>query len=347
MVHVRFIDGVRAVAVLAVLGFHFAILSSHSPPAWALCGCRGIDLFFVVSGFCLSYPFLRKWRARGSLRIDARSYGSFLARRFSRIAPPYYCALTLFALLAVTPFRVPDAPGLVLAAATTGKEYLLDLLFLTSSSPVFNPSFWTLGVEARWYLLCPLLIGLFVRSRVLFAGAGLAMYALYFSAAGVADEGTLPCFMLGIVAADVILMKRRWRRFAWIGASVFLAAGVIEQYHGHPTEHGDPVWHIACFFLVLTASTGVARRVFEWRPLCLIGLASYSIYLVHGPFMESLVEARVPALLAAAAALIIGCFAYYLVERPLSGASVRGAIERGLAAPFSTFTELRPLKAKR
>ena len=63
--------------------------------------------------------------------------------------------------------------------------------------------------------------------------------------------------------------------------------------------------------------------------------------------MESLVEARVPALLAAAAALIIGWFAYYLVERPLSGASVRGAIERGLAAPFSTFTELRPLKAKR
>ena len=149
MVHVRFIDGVRATAVLAVLGFHYATLSSNSPPAWSFCGCRGIDLFFVVSGFCLSYPFLRKWRARGSIRIDARSYGSFLARRFSRIAPPYYCALTLFAFLATTPFGVPDAPGLVLAAATTGKEYLFDLLFLTSSSPVFNPSFWTLGVEAR------------------------------------------------------------------------------------------------------------------------------------------------------------------------------------------------------
>lgn len=344
--HVLFIDGLRALAVLSVLGFHIA-QTDTSAPRWSLCGSRGVDLFFVISGFCLAFPFLRRWRAGAAWRLDARTLGSFLVRRFSRIAPAYYAVLAVLAFLAATPFGYPAIDGRFISAATAWKEIVCDVLFLTSDAPVHNPSFWSLGLEMRWYVFCPLLIALFMRSRVLFAGVALLMYVLYFSAGGIEDEGTLPCFMAGIVAADIVICERRWTRFAWIGAAIFILAGFIQQNHSDVSEHGNPVWHAAAFFLVLSASTGTARRLFEWRPLCLIGVASYSIYLVHKPFLDSLVDAGVPAGVAALATLAIGFLAYYLFERPLSSPKVRSAIERGLTAPRVLFPQLRPLKVKR
>jgi peptidoglycan/LPS O-acetylase OafA/YrhL len=341
--HVAYVDGLRALAVLSVLGFHAAGAADAQYPNWVICGSRGVDLFFVISGFCLAFPFLGRRQAGTAFRMDYETYGGFLLRRFSRIAPLFYLTLSLFALLAVTPFGFPDAAHQATDPASAARDYFGNLAFLTTKSPLFNASFWTLGLEARWYLLCPLLIALYVRSRLAFFALGALMYGLYFfSPFGIADEGTLPCFMAGIFAADLALTAHPWRRFAWIPLLLSLTVAVTSQALNPGRDLGDPIWHAASFFLVVAGGTGVLARVLAWRPIAAVGAASYSIYLVHGPLVQSLVQAGVPRMLAACTALAAGVAVYVIAERPLSAKPVRAAIERWLASALPRLYRWRP-----
>ena len=93
---VGYIDGLRALAVLSVLVFHSALSNPVAAAKGGVIalvftqGCHGVDLFFVISGFCLSYPVLKKVYERGSYQFDLCGY---LARRVIRIVPPYYAAI--------------------------------------------------------------------------------------------------------------------------------------------------------------------------------------------------------------------------------------------------------------
>lgn len=246
-----YIDGLRAIAVLAIVVWHGAQGASHpaAPPAFWLWGNRGVDLFFVISGFCLSYPFLKAYRRTNTLRID---YADFLVRRISRIAPPYYAAVALFAVLATTSFGLPTT-WFASQARAGWQEIVLDLFFLTSRAPLHNASFWTLGVEMRWYLLCPLLIALFVRSRAAFTILLLALWTSYtLTPWSISDLGMLPCFMLGIVAAHVALGPPRYRRITFVVASCTVGIALYQSLNGE-IDHGNPLWHLACFLIVVCA----------------------------------------------------------------------------------------------
>jgi peptidoglycan/LPS O-acetylase OafA/YrhL len=256
--HIAYLDGLRACAVLAVLLIHAA-------PAIVPWGLRGVDLFFVISGFCLAYPYLQ------GRRLD---YGAFLIRRFVRIAPSYYAALALFGLLALTPFGYPTVLSWRVGSPVSQfLEFLGDWAFAIPHEPIHNITFWTLGVEARWYLVCPLLVALYCRSRPIFFSLGLALYALYFMTPSVLDEGTLPCFMAGIVAADLAIKPQPWQSRAWLGAASAFTVGLVMRPHV-PVDHGDPVWHAAAFFFVVAAGSGRLARVLAWRPLVAVGVAS-------------------------------------------------------------------------
>jgi peptidoglycan/LPS O-acetylase OafA/YrhL len=333
--HVGYIDGLRAIAVSSVLLYHSFIANDATFPDWVYCGSRGVALFFVISGFCLAFPFLHAWRSRGTFTLDSRSFLKFLLRRFSRIAPPFYAALAIFALLAFTPFGFPNAHHQDTSFANAARDFVANLFFLTAKSPLLNASFWTLGIEARWYLLCPLLIALYVRSRIGFGIVAAAMYGLYFfSPYSIADEGVLPCFMAGILAADLVLAGPTWLRFAWLPAGVALGVAIFAQSRVAESDLGDPFWHVTCFLLVIAGSTGAFRRVLEWKPIAFVGIASYSIYLSHGPFIESFVKSGVPRPLAAFGGLAIGLFAYRVIERPLASDPFRRKLETAIAAPF-------------
>jgi peptidoglycan/LPS O-acetylase OafA/YrhL len=298
----------------------------HLPP-WLPHGFRGVDLFFVISGFCLSYP---------TLRGKAVSYGTFLLRRFTRIAPPYYVALALFAGLALTPFGLPTVlPSQITPPGAQAMELLRDFAFATPRVPIHNVVFWTLGIEARWYLVCPLLVALFLRSRPLFLGAALLCYMLYVGARGITDLGTLPCFMLGIVAAHLVATRHPLIRYAWLAALGGLTLGTWMQFRV-PFDYGDPIWHFALFATVVAGSQGAWARALGWRPLRAVGLASYSIYLVHAPFLAWLKHHGTPGPLAIAAGLAAGFAFWRWVERPLASDTARRSFEdrvRGAFAP--------------
>ena len=94
------------------------------------------------------------------------------------------------------------------------------------------------------------------------------------------DAGTLPAFMLGIVASAVSLGQRK--KLAYTGGYrgvVLLAA--YRQEGDAAIDHADPMWHAAFFALVVAASVPFTASVLSWRQLVYIGGASYSIYIVH------------------------------------------------------------------
>jgi peptidoglycan/LPS O-acetylase OafA/YrhL len=186
------IEGMRGVAVLWVVAFHYLVVRSAAGIAdpWiaalarepaleaiALNGYLGVDLFFLVSGFLLALPWLAHARA-GMAPPSARG---FYARRIRRIVPAYYLQL-LFLFTLVLP--------LLHGRKYWRSDVYVDLwngvahgLFIHNTTPLtsgslgVNGALWTLAVEAQFYVLLPLVAPLFARAprRALAAAVALAL----------------------------------------------------------------------------------------------------------------------------------------------------------------------------
>src|ERR1700722_5935333 len=146
--HLAFLDGLRAVAALSVLCSHVAWFTPalYASALYPLLyqGLRGVELFFVISGFCLSYPVIRAAAEGTPAGLD---YLHFLAKRFARILPPYYAALALMAVASLTPQWHFMEAHLPWKETVPALHRALSGIFFFDRGPVLNGSFWTLGVE--------------------------------------------------------------------------------------------------------------------------------------------------------------------------------------------------------
>lgn len=314
---IGYVDGLRAIAVLAVVISHVgkhSLVSPASPLGFVLRqGAHGVDLFFVLSGFCLAYPSLSR-RAGAAISFDVFRYA---AHRLVRIVPPYYAAI-----VALTVFSL--AIGKTVHFDNVVKYALFDDIQL----PQLNNSFWTLPVEFRWYFLFPVVLYVWTHSRRAFTALFLAVVATAFTRAWSSDLGTLPAFMLGIVAADAYVRSPRIARYAWM---FFLVLFVLDARSG-VAEWGDDFgirWYLAFFALTVAGgANGVFRAILEHPAARFIGTASYSIYLVHEPVIAYLESRHVPMAVAGLAGVAAGVVFWAAVER----AFTRGALRERLVA---------------
>ena len=321
--HRREIDGLRACAVLAVVMCHAVQMSGpyRGGTPWASFGARGVDLFFVVSGFCLSWPLV------GAQPFARPSIVTFLRRRLTRIVPVCWVALALFASLAFTPFGMPASDLAHVSIHDQAIELFRDAIFFPTLSPLHDPPMWSLGVEMRWYILFIPLLLLFYRSRVAFVSITIACYVAY-AHVGVPDLASLPSFMLGIVAAAFAKSQTKFNAIWPSAAIAALGFGTYEQLLGLSTDHGDPVWALACFAIVTAVTTNsILRRAFAWPPLAAVGVASYSIYLVHDPILKALIDMRCLCGLAGVVSVAFGFAFWFAVERPLVSSRARRAMD--------------------
>lgn len=328
------IDGLRALAALGVLichAFWYSDLGRYgsSTPLgrFLMMGAHGVDLFFVVSGFCLAYPYLTRVRAGSPYAFDLVPY---MARRLVRILPPYYAAIVV---LAVT-FTLLHLHS----AGLTALALVQQVLFLDRDQSYLTSPFWTLSIEFRWYVAFPLLLALFVRLPRVFALLGAGAYVLFYTTRlDAVDVGTLPAFMLGIWAADLEITRSPLRRYA---PAVFIpcAVAAFAMMSGQQYFAVQPVGVVASFALVVAAGwMPWLRRALSAPPLVGLGIASYSIYLFHEPviaYCEGLHHA--PLWLGASAALALSLVFFLLGERPFLSGPLRdrliGWLERGLSA---------------
>ncbi len=154
------LDGVRAIATLAVVSFHingfvhnkfWSMQDNPLASAVVTFGGSGVTLFFVLSGFLLFLPY-----ARALLTGDRwPSLRQFYLKRALRIIPAYYAALGLIILFFKPQYLQPEH----------WKDVLLFLTFFMDSTPQtfqqLNGPFWTLAIEWQFYLLLPWLALLF------------------------------------------------------------------------------------------------------------------------------------------------------------------------------------------
>jgi peptidoglycan/LPS O-acetylase OafA/YrhL len=330
----EYLDGLRAIAVLSVVAYHAAELSAHQAPLQSVGallarqGCHGVELFFVISGFCLSYPYLVKLHERGAATFDV---AQFAARRLVRIVPPYYAALSLlFGFTLLLQHSGVPLPISIDAGSATLPEVLRQAAFLDNGTQMVNTSFWTLAVELRWYVFFPIALWLWTRSpRAFFAVAVLALLA-FATRAGSIDLLVLPAFMLGIAAAHLRIQAHRLTRYA-LPLFVPVFAVVLLQTP-HAWGFISPFSEAAAFLLVVGGGTLTAfERALSNKVLALIGTASYSIYLVHSPLMGVLEQHRVAPIPAAAIGVFAGIAFWWVVERRVTQAPLRDKLIARLA----------------
>lgn len=181
------IEGLRGVAVLWVVLFHYAVVrggqfadpyvswidGSLPLKVFVRNGFLGVDLFFLITGFLLTLPWFKHAR-EGRPHPSARE---FYVRRARRILPAYYVQLAVL-FLVFLPLLHPGLwriePGLVLTNLGLHSVFLHYTTPYTSASLGINGALWTLGLEMQYYLILPLLGPWFSRTPYIAAATLLA-----------------------------------------------------------------------------------------------------------------------------------------------------------------------------
>jgi peptidoglycan/LPS O-acetylase OafA/YrhL len=340
------IDGLRAVAVLAVVGFH---AFPHAVPG----GFVGVDVFFVVSGYLISTIILENLE-RGSF-----SFVEFYARRIRRIFPAL--SLVLAATLALGWAVLFTDELEQLGKHVAGGAGFVSNLVLWREAGYFDDAaatkpllhLWSLGVEEQFYLLWPFVLWLAWRTcRAVPAVASLVAavsFAWCILQAGEQPAGAFfnPLTRLWELALGGMLAAGALRGApgspdarSWTGF-LMVAMGVALTTPETPFPSAWTLLPAVGTWLVISAGAKawLNRRVLSNPALVGIGLISFPLYLWHWPllsFARIAEGAEPPASLRAgivATSALLAALTYVLVERPVRfGGAPRAAVAGSCAA---------------
>jgi peptidoglycan/LPS O-acetylase OafA/YrhL len=334
------IDGLRAVAVLAVLTF-------HAFPQVMPGGFVGVDVFFVISGYLITRDIVAR-RAAGTF-----SLADFYSRRIRRIFP---ALITI--LVAVLAFgwlvNYPDEFERLLAHAMAGVAFVQNFRLLyeagyfdvsSASKPLLH--LWSLAIEEQFYLLWPLALMLGRRDLRWAATIAVASFAANLWYVGIDPTAAyyLPFtrfwqLMAGALLAIVPVESgspSRANALATLGAAFCAASfSMLDAGARYP---GWPALLPTCGAVLLIAAGPAAwtSRLLALRLPVGVGLVSYPLYLWHWPVLAYLrtLEPNPPPLhiaLSMVLAMVLATLTYQLIERPLrSPIRIRSKV-RGLAA---------------
>jgi peptidoglycan/LPS O-acetylase OafA/YrhL len=344
------LDGLRAVAVLAVLAYHFGA-------GWLQGGFLGVDLFFVLSGYLITSLLLLEWQ-----RDDTIHFGAFWARRARRLLPALLVVLIAIALWGRFVLSSDQWGGLRADEIWT-LFYGANWHFISSAQSYFSPEpsmlrhAWSLAIEEQFYLVWPLLVfaclrltrgkhallvglcvvgtagsvlvmtshftpgadpsrayyGTDARASQLLIGALLAVLLIHWVPRARASRLALQCLgVLGAIVTVVLVLERpRPRDMALPGGFLVFAISAA-----------------LVIAAIVQPSRNPLRAVLCLRPIRWIGAVSYGVYLWHFPVSVALTRARLTGwgwdipgwqitVLRLAATFGISALSYYLIELPI------------------------------
>lgn len=335
------IDGLRAIAVLAVI-------ISHMMPGLLPGGFLGVDVFFVISGYLISSIIARQVM-QGSF-----SFGDFYARRIKRLAPAF--VVMLIVVYSVGWFtQLPDEFQRTGLAGAFGVLSISNL-YIGKTVDYFAPDtsldplvhIWSLSIEEQFYLFFPAVLvvalgglGKWKGSVITAYGALVALIVASFGYAWMVETqvhggGYFSLFAriweLGIGALLGVMTARGWKglsRGILTNATTIVAlVGLLLSFIfiTEVSPHPGPITLIPVFAtaVLLAGGAGAMTSVMlSIKPMVWIGAISYSAYLWHQPAIAFYV-ARTgahPDLVAAALLMIavlgIAFVSWWLVETPV------------------------------
>ncbi|RYX81180.1 acyltransferase [bacterium] len=343
--HLPYLDGIRALMALYVVHNHLlaAVGVPHTGFGWRpreivqmfYQGHYAVSVFIVLSGYCLMLPVLRD---NGTLRGGMIP---FFKRRARRILPPYYAALVMAALILAVGWIFFKHPATEIVSPQGWALHLL-LLHNLSWNDIYdyNGTLWSIATEWQIYFVFPYL---FLPIWKRFGDAVLVVVSILLAAILVLPFPSIakgcPWFVIlfafGMVAAKWSLAPAAWmKRIPWVWLGIALTLGmylVIRLVPGFDwftiyAVKGQVGWYqlsdimfgaaTFCFLLHGTWATREARpskfvKVLSWRPLVFIGSFSYSLYLIHMPIQDIIIN-RVETLDLPRAVTYIGMTLLYM-----------------------------------
>jgi peptidoglycan/LPS O-acetylase OafA/YrhL len=296
------IDGLRALAVLAVCVFHL----NHK---WLRSGFVGVDIFFVISGYLITSILVRDCES------NRFSFARFYQRRIARLLAAFLTValatlIGAFFIYSEQDFASSGATLSAAAACIANLKFMLQGNYFVLS-PDAQPFLhcWSLSVEEQFYLLFPaaFLILCWKINKykthvlsVLCAVSLLSCIVLTHTRPGWAFY-LLPTraweLLVGCILATLNKSNPRsiksLKLLPFVGiVLISLSFFVVSETAAFPGYLALlPVAGTACFLMPYDDSTSVVGRLLSWGPLALIGRMSYSLYLWHWPIF-SLVDYR-------------------------------------------------------
>ncbi|MEU9302020.1 acyltransferase [Streptomyces sp. NPDC048269] len=337
------LDGVRILAALAVVFYHYVVLES----AWgeptvgvfpvasrlAVYGWLGVEVFFLVSGFVIC---MSAW---------GRTVGDFAVSRVSRLFPAYWTGIAFTSLVLFTWPEVRPVEAL--------SDVVVNLSMLQGGVgvPHVDDAYWTLFAELKFYVLFSAVVirGVTYRNCVLFCG----LWTVAAVVAPTVDNRVLSFFAITpyspyFIAGIAFYLMRRFRpsavTWAIVGVQFVLAQHYVHSRMltslGRGVTERTPAWPahviITLGFLVMAAIALGLLDGIRWRWLPHAGAVTYPFYLIHMMAGLTIIHhfrdrvAPVPLALGVTALMLtLAWIIHRLVERPL-GRVLRDGLRRGL-----------------
>nr|WP_063570452.1 acyltransferase [Luteibacter rhizovicinus] len=297
--HFEGIEALRAFAAVSIIFFHVsALVGDNFPLGFSFFRTHfgmGVPLFFVISGFSLSYGYFGRLQSMADVE-------QYLVRRFARIAPLFYAMLVFQVIYLYFRVNVTFSPGDILANA------LFVFNFVPSLTDGIVPASWSIGIEMVFYVVFPFVVLLCTSIRrtavaLLFAIFVATKYTADMNhATGISQSfnyhnvmANVPFFMWGVLAYHVhqwLLPRIPVARvhLAGIGLSLVAVALLLVMYKDFGlagffykydmTRAHASLWGLPFFFLCLGAAifptwliSNAATRY--------VGKISFSVYLLH------------------------------------------------------------------
>jgi peptidoglycan/LPS O-acetylase OafA/YrhL len=274
------LDGVRAFCII------FTVLNHVPGRPWFIDGTVGVDAFFPLSGWLITWLLLEERKNLATINL-----GAFYIRRIFRIVPLYYLTISIYAIAALSLYVVAGAPAKLeelrraaLYLVTFNSEYRAD-----DAGVVFGHA-WTLGIEEKFYIVWPLLLLLAGRFTAAAAVGAIVAIGVLFAAFGVNDYLLRGYFGLSLGAALALwingsstpmsLFKTIPLGWPCLGAASIMYALLIAA--------PSVVWHfgfsVSSALLIVSVwfcrEQGLARLL-RLPPIAWLGTLTYAIYLLQ------------------------------------------------------------------
>jgi len=341
------IDGLRAVAVLAVIGFH--LFPSYCPG-----GFVGVDVFFVISGFLISSIVFR------GAQTGRFSFATFYTRRIRRIFPSLVVVLAAFlalgwAVLSGYEYRQVGKQSAASAAFVSNIVLWQESGYFDTEAelkPMLH--LWSLGVEEQFYLVWPLLIVILLacRANLFWSVASITACSFALNVSTIHSHASatfyLPLTRMWEPLSGALLAYATLRpgdartrfldrtvRVGWLTIAfrdVVASAGamaILASLYAITQEAAFPGWNalapVGGAFLLMSAGAEawLNQRILAHRALVFLGSISYPLYLWHWPLLSfaRIVGSGTPPasvrLAVIGLALILASLTYYLIEKPI------------------------------
>ncbi|MGV9183189.1 acyltransferase family protein [Arcanobacterium canis] len=319
------LDGLRAIAVLAVILYHVA-------PGVFPGGFLGVDVFFVISGFLITTLLLREKRKTGAINL-----GQFWVRRARRLLPAFVALIIIVVPLAWAVSRdlLVGIGRQVLGALTFSTNWLEiahGSSYFDQTTPLLFKNFWSLAIEEQFYLLWPLVMLLLVGSaRKLWQRLSVASIMIVSSASAMGilynpqnvtrvyygTDTHLFGIALGIIVAFCwadrrapLLGSSEWIKLSQpvgIGALGVIIVAICVLPDTAPGAYRGVIVLISALSAVLIAAMlqpqSFLARIFDHQIFRWIGERSYGLYLWHWPIL---------VIVSAAYPVTIGSIGYWI-----------------------------------